>query len=41
MGANPTDAPFPLTETDRWILSLTDEQYEYHDWEDMRKIIGK
>lgn len=34
------DAPFPLTEVDKWILSLTDEEYTYHDWEDMETIIG-
>ncbi|KAK6950150.1 hypothetical protein Daesc_008476 [Daldinia eschscholtzii] len=33
------DAPFPLTDVDKWILSLTDEEYQYHDWEDMKKII--
>ncbi|KAK7970278.1 hypothetical protein PG996_001288 [Apiospora saccharicola] len=42
MGTVPVqDAPFPLTEVDRWILSLTDEQYTYHDWEDMKKVIGE
>ncbi|KAK8113676.1 hypothetical protein PG999_005745 [Apiospora kogelbergensis] len=35
------DAPFPLTEVDKWILSLTDEEYTYHDWEDMETIIGE
>ncbi|KAI0180377.1 hypothetical protein GGR52DRAFT_569122 [Hypoxylon sp. FL1284] len=35
------DAPFPLTEVDKWILSLTDEEYKHHDWEDMKKIISK
>ncbi|KAI0128406.1 hypothetical protein BJ170DRAFT_594258 [Xylariales sp. AK1849] len=41
MGDNPAEAPFPLTEVDKWILSLTDEEFHYHDWEDMCKIIGK
>lgn len=35
------EAPFPLTDTDRYILSLTDEQYQYHDWEDLKKVIGE
>ncbi|KAI1758966.1 hypothetical protein GGR53DRAFT_191346 [Hypoxylon sp. FL1150] len=33
------DSPFPLTDVDKWVLSLTDEEYQYHDWEDMKKII--
>lgn len=37
----PEDAPFPLTDVDKWILSLTDEEYKYHDWEDVKKIIGR
>ncbi|KAI1393544.1 uncharacterized protein F4822DRAFT_384980 [Hypoxylon trugodes] len=37
----PEDAPFPLTEVDKWVLSLTDEEYQYHDWEEMKKIIGE
>ncbi|OTB06881.1 hypothetical protein M426DRAFT_100017 [Hypoxylon sp. CI-4A] len=35
----PEDAPFPLTDVDKWVLSLTDDEYQYHDWEDMKKII--
>ncbi|OAA65744.1 hypothetical protein SPI_02531 [Niveomyces insectorum RCEF 264] len=35
----PEDAPFPLTDTDRWVLSQTDEQYVLHDWKDLRTII--
>ncbi|KAI1467154.1 uncharacterized protein F4812DRAFT_431456 [Daldinia caldariorum] len=35
----PEDAPFPLTDVDKWVLSLTDEEYQYHDWEDVKKII--
>ncbi|KAK7940859.1 uncharacterized protein PG986_013246 [Apiospora aurea] len=42
MGTVPAqDAPFPLTEVDKWVLSLTDEEYTYHDWEDMKKVIGE
>ncbi|KAI1460665.1 hypothetical protein F4805DRAFT_454592 [Annulohypoxylon moriforme] len=37
----PDDAPFPLTDVDRWVLSLTDEEYHYHDWEEMKQIIGE
>jgi len=33
------DAPFPLTDADRWVLSLTDEQFPCHDWADMADII--
>ncbi|KAI1752310.1 hypothetical protein F4782DRAFT_530565 [Xylaria castorea] len=36
----PEEAPFPLTEMDRWVLSQTDEEFHYHDWEDLKKIIG-
>ncbi|KAL7923491.1 hypothetical protein ACQKWADRAFT_289805 [Trichoderma austrokoningii] len=33
------DAPFPLTEVDKWVLSQSDEDYKLHDWEDLRHII--
>lgn len=36
----PEDPPFPLTDVDKWVLSLTDEEFHYHDWNDMRKIVG-
>ncbi|KAI1116969.1 hypothetical protein F5Y14DRAFT_12892 [Nemania sp. NC0429] len=36
----PEEPPFPLTEVDKWVLSLTDEEFHYHDWEDLKKIIG-
>ncbi|KAI4599698.1 hypothetical protein KJ359_001434 [Pestalotiopsis sp. 9143b] len=39
MGDNIEEPPFPLTDVDKWILSLTDEQYKYHDWEDLRNIV--
>ena len=35
------DHPFPLTDTDRYVLSLTDEQYVHHDWADLKNIIGE
>jgi hypothetical protein len=34
------DAPFPLTEVDKWVLSQSDEDYKLHDWDDLRRIIG-
>lgn len=37
---SPEESPFPLTEVDKWVLSLTDEEFHYHDWEDLKKIIG-
>ncbi|BCR89283.1 GIG1 family protein [Aspergillus chevalieri] len=33
--------PFTLTETDRQILSMTDEEFVPHDWEDLSAIIAK
>ncbi|PSR83781.1 hypothetical protein BD289DRAFT_369494 [Coniella lustricola] len=41
MGDNTTaeDAPFPLTEADKWILSQTDEEFKYHDWANLKDII--
>ncbi|KAI0879607.1 hypothetical protein GGS24DRAFT_438033 [Hypoxylon argillaceum] len=38
---SPEESPFPLTEVDKWVLSLTDEEFHYHDWEDLKKIIGE
>ncbi|KAJ1337674.1 DUF3605 domain-containing protein [Microdochium nivale] len=35
------DTPFPLTDIDRWVLSLTDEEFPYHDWKDMTDIIRR
>lgn len=40
MGDKVEDAPFPLTDVDRWVLSQTDEEFKYHDWEELREIIG-
>ncbi|KAI1405858.1 hypothetical protein F4819DRAFT_482308 [Hypoxylon fuscum] len=37
----PEEAPFPFTDADRLVLSLTDEEYQCHDWEDMKSIIGQ
>ncbi|KAH6890434.1 hypothetical protein B0T10DRAFT_318913 [Thelonectria olida] len=42
MGENlPEEAPFPLTDVDKWILSQTDEEFHCHDWEDLRDVIEK
>lgn len=35
------EAPFPLTDVDKWILSQTDEEFQYHDWDELREILGK
>lgn len=32
--------PIPLTDVDRWVLSQTDEEFHYHDWDELRRIIG-
>lgn len=40
MGEKVEDAPFPLTEVDKWVLSQTDEEFKYHDWDELREIIG-
>ncbi|TWU73554.1 hypothetical protein ED733_004001 [Metarhizium rileyi] len=43
MGENVVDpaeeAPFPLTDVDRWVLSQTDEKFKKHDWEDLKRVI--
>ena len=41
MGNVGEDHPFPLTDTDRYVLSLTDEQYIKHDWNDLKNVIGE
>lgn len=35
------EAPFPLTDVDKWVLSLTDEEFKYHNWEELKEIIGE
>jgi hypothetical protein len=35
------DSPFPLTDTDKYVLSLTDEEYQYHYWDELREVVGK
>lgn len=34
------EAPFPLTDVDKWVLSQTDQEFKYHDWDELRQIIG-
>lgn len=33
--------PFPLTSVDRYILSLTDEQYQPHTWNELKQIVAE
>jgi hypothetical protein len=40
-GIGVEDTPFPLTDTDRRVLSQTDRQFRLHDWEELRGIIGE
>ncbi|KAI3336450.1 hypothetical protein HD806DRAFT_6640 [Xylariaceae sp. AK1471] len=39
--APPEEPPFPLTEVDKRVLSQTDKEFHYHDWEDLKKIVGE
>jgi hypothetical protein len=40
MGENvKEEAPFPLTDVDKWVLSQTDEEFTYHTWDELREII--
>jgi hypothetical protein len=41
IGKKEEEAPFPLTDVDRWVLSQTDEEFKYHDWEELQEIIGE
>ena len=34
------DLPFNLTDRDRKILSLTEEEFHPHTWEQLKQIIG-
>lgn len=41
-GRNDHEAlPFNLTDLDREVLSQTDEEFVYHDWEEMKQIVGR
>lgn len=33
--------PFHLTEVDRQILAQTDDEFVYHDWDELKDIIGE
>ena len=35
------ESPFPLTETDKWVLSQTDEEFKLHSWGELKEIISK
>ena len=35
------EAPFPLTDVDKWVLSQKDEDFHLHDWDELREIIGE
>ncbi|RAL13834.1 GIG1 family protein [Aspergillus homomorphus CBS 101889] len=41
--ANPAGEPpaFNLTEVDRQVLAQTDEEFQLHDWEDLKSIIAR
>ena len=34
------ETPFPLTATDRFNLTQTDDEFEPHSWEGIKEIIG-
>lgn len=37
----PAVPAFNLTELDYKLLAMTDEEFIYHDWEDLKSIIGQ
>jgi hypothetical protein len=40
MGENATaEMPFPLTEVDKWVLSQTDEEFTFHTWDELHRLI--
>jgi hypothetical protein len=40
MGENASDeAPFPLTDVDRWVLAQTDDEFKCHTWDELRQVI--
>lgn len=39
--AKEQEAPFPLTDVDKWVLSQTDEEFKYHNWDELKQIIGE
>ena len=38
--SKPVDHPFHLTDLDREILAQTDEEYQYHDWKELKELLG-
>ncbi|KAF7900710.1 uncharacterized protein EAF01_008012 [Botrytis porri] len=40
LGDKSEDSPFPLTDTDRWVLSQTDDEFHLHDWDELKEIIA-
>jgi hypothetical protein len=38
--SNGEEAPFPLTDVDRLVLSQTDEEYTPHTWDGLRELLG-
>ncbi|TDZ71878.1 N-acetylglucosamine-induced protein 1 [Colletotrichum trifolii] len=41
MGDVPVEeAPFPLTDVDKWVLSQTDEEFKKHNWDELKEIIA-
>ncbi len=41
MGHAVQDHPFPLTDADRHVLTLTDDEYVKHDWAELKRVIGE
>ncbi len=40
MGENASnEAPFPLTDVDKWVLSQTDDEFTLHTWDELRQLI--
>lgn len=37
----PEATPFQLTELDRQLLAMKDEEFVAHDWDNLREIIGE
>lgn len=37
---NPEPPPFVLTDMDREVLSQTDDEFAFHDWDNLKDIIG-
>ncbi|PHH82359.1 hypothetical protein CDD82_6261 [Ophiocordyceps australis] len=38
--AAPEQPPFSLTSVDKWVLSQTDDEYQKHDWAELKTIIS-